>query len=104
MEKPEQNQVQIKKLRIEIDAIDARIFQLLQQRFRLSKKIGKLKKKTGLMILDRKRESRIYQRLNRKARGSYLDLPLVKGIWKHILKKSYQIQQQVIDEKNNGLS
>lgn len=99
VKKSDSNQAKMQKLRTKIDAVDTKIFRLLQQRFRLSKKIGKLKKKMGLMILDRKRESQIYQRLNRKARGSYLDLPLVKGIWKHILKKSYQIQQQVIGEK-----
>jgi len=101
MERSDLDQIKVQKVRAEIDGVDNQILKLLQQRFRLSKKMGMLKKKMQLMILDRKREMQIYQRLAKNAKGSHLDLHLITGIWKYILKKSYQIQRQVINDKSS---
>ena len=93
--------VAIEKIRRQIDVVDNQIIRLLSRRFQLSRQMGILKNKSGNPIIDSGREEQIFDRLLRKTRGSILDPRLVTGIWKNIIKKSYQIQRQVCDVKKN---
>ncbi len=91
----------IQKLRQQIDVVDNQIIRLLSRRFQLSRQMGILKNKTGSSIIDSGREKQIFDRLLRQTRGSILDPRMILGIWKNIIKKSYQIQRQVCDVKKN---
>jgi chorismate mutase/prephenate dehydratase len=62
-------QVQISKLRLAIDEIDAQIMDLIDRRLMLAKQIGGLKKQGGLSITDSAREKEIIERLRQKNRG-----------------------------------
>jgi monofunctional chorismate mutase len=99
MKKPDSNKLNMEKIRRQIDVIDDQIIHLLQKRFRLSRKIGVLKNKSGTSIIDRRREQQIFDRLFKRVKDSVLDLQLIQGIWKHIIRKSYQIQGQTPDGK-----
>jgi chorismate mutase/prephenate dehydrogenase len=50
-------------LRKEIDKTDRAILKLLSKRMKLVRKIGKIKRKYGMRIVDRKREKEILSRL-----------------------------------------
>lgn len=56
MQKNKQN---LKEYRSEIDAIDTIISAMLEKRFSITDKVGKLKKEQGLPIFDRSREDEI---------------------------------------------
>lgn len=56
MQKSIQN---LKEYRSEIDAIDTIISAMLEKRFSITDKVGKLKKEQGLPIFDRSREDEI---------------------------------------------
>lgn len=49
----------LKEYRSEIDAIDTIISAMLEKRFSITDKVGKLKKEQGLPIFDRSREDEI---------------------------------------------
>jgi chorismate mutase len=91
----------IRKIRQQIDVVDNQIIRLLSRRFQLSRQMGILKNKTGTSIIDSGREKQIFERLLRRTRGSLLDSRMILGIWKNIIKKSYQIQRQVPDDRKN---
>jgi chorismate mutase len=99
MKKPDSNQLNMEKIREQIDVIDDHIIHLLLKRFHLSRKIGILKNKSGTSIIDRRRERQIFDRLFKRIKGSVLDRKLIQGIWKYIIRKSYQIQGQSPDGK-----
>lgn len=56
MQKNKQN---LKEYRSEIDAIDTIISAMLEKRFSITDKVGKLKKELSLPIFDRSREDEI---------------------------------------------
>lgn len=55
---------EIKKLRQGIDEIDDQLLDLINQRLRAAREIGKIKNHSGTAVVDSKRESQIYQRLS----------------------------------------
>jgi monofunctional chorismate mutase len=101
MKKPDSKRIIIEQIRKQIDLIDDQIINLLLKRFRLSRKIGILKNKTGTSIIDTGREQQIFERLLKRVKDSLLDRQLIMGIWKNIIKKSYQVQRQVPNGNKN---
>jgi chorismate mutase len=101
MKQTDKSLTAVRKLRQQIDVVDNQIIRLLSRRFQLSRQMGILKKKTGTSIIDTSREKQIFERLLRKTRGSMLDSQVIVGIWKNIIKKSYQIQRRIYNGKKN---
>jgi len=55
---------EIKQIRQRIDEIDDQLLDLINQRLRAAREIGKIKNHSGTAVVDSKRESQIYQRLS----------------------------------------
>jgi chorismate mutase len=64
----------LKENREALDSLDRKLLILLNQRLRITLKIGKIKKGIGMKIYDAGREKEILDRLKRKNRG-----PLKEG-------------------------
>ncbi|HIC90549.1 MAG TPA: prephenate dehydratase [Syntrophaceae bacterium] len=84
----------IEKLRDEIDATDEEILRLLNKRQNLADRIGKIKKKKGLDLLDPIRELEIYERLSRLNKGPLTDAAL-KNIFREIISAARQVQKPI---------
>lgn len=84
---------ELEDYRKQIDKIDQQILQTLSKRFEVVAKIGKLKKKLGLPVLDIKRWKKVQQ--SREQAGKKLGLPekLIKNIYKAIHKYSLEIEK-----------
>jgi len=82
----------IRKLRAEIDEIDADIIRMLARRFQAVQRIGYLKKKFNLQVEDNERENFLHKRLEELAIQHNLDFSFLDRLWKEILKESYRIQ------------
>ena len=76
-------------MRINIDVIDDKILQLLEQRMELVKMIGYKKKINNINILCQNREDEIFTRLEK---NSNLDKIFIKTLWKEIMSYSKIIQ------------
>lgn len=85
--------------RNEIDSIDNEIIKLIDQRMRIAQKIGNLKAKAGLPIIDNHREERVLRNVCSKNQG-ILDNESVIGIYKKILFESKKIQLDEINSMN----
>jgi chorismate mutase len=68
----------LRKKRKELDLIDHKLSTLLNQRFRIALKIGKIKKEIGKKIYDPRREEEILKRLKLKNRGPLKEEDLIK--------------------------
>ena len=85
----------INELRNKIDEYDDKILTLVTKRLEISDKIGSIKKKSNLEILDKNRENEIISRLAKKFK--MLNKEHIKSIFNQIFNVSRLIQK----EKNN---
>jgi chorismate mutase len=78
-------------LRRKIDLIDRRILDLLDQRRQIAEKIIKMKIKSGLKVIDRKRENEIIRNLMKRTKNKILRkyLPSIYKIIFKISKEKY---------------
>ncbi len=81
----------LKKNRRELDSLDQKLLILLNRRFRISLKIGKIKKRIGMRIYDAEREREILDTLKRKNKGPLKEKDL-KEIFATILQVSRKSQ------------
>ena len=78
-------------LRQEIDQIDKKIMDLINQRFLRAKQIGFLKKQHGIQIIDQQRERKIIDRLLQKNSGP-LDNDGLRRIFAAIIAEGRNVQ------------
>ncbi|WP_321492823.1 prephenate dehydratase [uncultured Desulfobacter sp.] len=92
--KDKENQTPLSPLRGEIDRIDERILELINQRLEIGKKVGEIKKQKGGQILDRNRERMVIERLSRINPGP-ADESLIQYIFNVIITATREIQRPV---------
>jgi chorismate mutase/prephenate dehydratase len=78
--------------RAEIDEIDQRLLDLLNQRARIVEDIGKLKRERRMPVLDGTREAEVLRRLREQNQGP-LDTRSVAAIFRSIIRESRRIQE-----------
>jgi chorismate mutase/prephenate dehydratase len=84
--------MKLDELRKKIDAIDARIVELIAERQTISKEIGKGKKKTSRLIEDRERELRVLKNVRSLARAQKISPGDIENIYRQIISASKKIQ------------
>ena len=80
----------IKELREKINSLDDRIIKLLEERFLVSKEIGKIKFNSERTILDKNREREIINRLD--INSKIISKESIDMIYQNIFKISREIQ------------
>lgn len=83
--------MKLDECRRNIDAIDAKIIELLNRRAAESGKIGRLKMQAGLPVIDRQRESDIIRSVTLRNEGPMPD-ESVALIYERILLESRKLQ------------
>ena len=81
----------LEQCREKIDAIDAKILELLNRRAGLSRRVGRIKASAGLPIIDLRREDIILRRVVRNSAGE-MSPDSVERIYGEILAESRRIQ------------
>lgn len=82
----------MKQIRNQIDGIDTEILKLLKKRMSFVIKLGKLKKKNGMPIADKKREEEMMKKLEKQSKKINLNAEFIKKIYKNIFKESRKAQ------------
>lgn len=85
--------MKLNEWRKEIDSIDGQITELIRQRMCIARKIGILKTKAGLPIVDLEREEEILRRLTHKSENQNESESMIR-IYRHILIESRKIQDE----------
>ena len=68
----------IQQLRKKVDEIDEQILNALNERIKICRTIGLIKKKKGLQIRDNARENEVYKRVKEKAIQFHLNPVQIK--------------------------
>ena len=85
---------QLAALRDQIEAIDAGLIDLIAQRVRAARDVGRAKRSLGLAILDPAREAAVVRRAVELAREKELDEEDIREIFWHIIGLSRRAQLQ----------
>ncbi len=86
------NNLDLGRLREQIDSIDSKILNLINQRLEIGKKVGAIKKETGGQILDKTREQKIMEKLFNLNQGP-ADEELLRYFFNVIITATREIQK-----------
>ncbi|MBD3359626.1 MAG: hypothetical protein GF365_02885 [Candidatus Buchananbacteria bacterium] len=84
------------KVRKEIDKLDDDIMKLFKKRKKLVEKVGKIKKKHKIPMLQKVREVDIDKKLDKFAKKHGLKKTFLQKIWKNIIDESKDIQKKIM--------
>ncbi len=82
----------ITALRKKIDEIDERLVLLLKDRIEFCKRIGAVKRESGIAVKDPQREDEVYLNVMCKALEAGLDPQKVEQIFKEVISLSIKVQ------------
>ena len=82
--------------REQLDKIDSAIILLIAERFKITRGVGKFKKKNKLPPLDKSREDLIYEKLESKAIDFGIEPNVLKDIWRVIMTQSKKEHKNTI--------
>ncbi|MGV9172207.1 MAG: chorismate mutase, partial [Promethearchaeia archaeon] len=94
-DKIKQLETKLENLRKRIDSIDEKLLSFLNQRAKIVKDIGELKKQLGYNVFQPNREEEIFRSLEQKT--GILKKKSLKAIWKEIMAASKELQGQVVE-------
>lgn len=78
---------ELEVLRREIDAVDERFVELLAERFRITRRVGRIKAERGLPAQDSIREAQIDAKVRRLAAEYELDASLVSDVLRAVIDR-----------------
>ncbi|HKL13763.1 MAG TPA: chorismate mutase [Halanaerobiales bacterium] len=84
---------ELKELRKEIDQLNQELLKILSSRGKVVKKIGKIKQKKGMPIVDKDREDEILNKIISQYKGPYSSKQ-IKKIFREIFKQSVALQKE----------
>ena len=84
--------VELEAIRAEIERVDEAIVFLIDERLRLARRVGELKRSVGLGILDPSREAAVVRRAGALARERGLDDEAVRDVFWRLIEMSRTAQ------------
>ena len=81
--------MEIDKLRKKINKIDSKIIRLIDERVKVVKKIGKIKKKAGIRVFQPAREKIVLEKVSKQSKNKRI----ATKIFKKIMSESRKIQE-----------
>lgn len=91
----------LKKLRAEIDDIDKQIVKLIENRMKVSVKVGELKKENNIPVFDAKREKELIEEKIKLLKNKEFS-NLIITIFNDIMSTSKLLQKDLIDENDKN--
>jgi len=84
----------LKKLRVSIDSIDSRILKLLNERARVTLRVGSLKSKRNASIYVPERESEVYKKLTDSNKGPLSNAAL-QAIYREVMSSALGLEKPI---------
>ncbi len=83
----------MEELREKIDSCDKIIVTALVERFKAVKKIGEYKKQNNLPIIDKEREKKVYEKIERLSNGE-INFDILKKIYSVIIQSAVELEKE----------
>jgi chorismate mutase len=91
----------LETFRVQIDAVDCRILDLLNERARVVEQIGRVKQRARLPIYEPKREDQVYDNVTQH-NGGPLTPEAVKRIYERIIDEMRGVQRMHMEAEGEG--
>ncbi len=85
---------ELRECRTAIEGIDQEILALLARRVSIGRRVGALKQRAGLPVLDPKREAEVVRAIAKSARELELPEEPVRDIFWHVIGLARTVQEQ----------
>ena len=95
---PNQSFGRLEGCRREIDEVDVRILELLNQRTRVVEEIGRIKRSLAMPIYEPRREDQVFRNVTENNQGP-LPADAVKRIFERIIDEMRRVQQLRMEQK-----
>ena len=92
--KPDTVTSELDALRAEIERIDETLVQAIERRMQLARRIGQLKRESGLTLVQPAREAAVVRRAAELARATGIDGEAVREIFWRLIEMSRKEQEQ----------
>lgn len=93
--------VQMAKLRTEIDSADSKLLEILGKRMQVAEQIGALKKEKNIAVLQNKRWNEILHKMTQEGQSKGLSEDFILRLFKAIHQESISHQERVMNQRNN---
>jgi chorismate mutase len=94
--------VELEALRAEIGRVDEAIVFLIDERLRLARRVGDLKRTAGLRVLDPGREAAVVRRAGALARDRGLDDEAIREVFWRLIEMARSAQGAGVAERPRG--
>jgi chorismate mutase/prephenate dehydratase len=94
-DRPDDHAARLALLRERIDAIDAQLLALLQERARAAGAIGEVKREADAPVWRPEREAQVLDRLADAAAAGPLGAPAVRAIWREVMSACREIERRL---------
>ena len=84
---------ELKELRKEIDKLNKELLKILSSRGEIVKKIGRIKRKKGISLVDSDREDEILKKIKSQNEGPYSSAQ-IGNIFQEIFKQAVELQKE----------
>jgi chorismate mutase len=85
---------EIEGLRREINRLNAEIVEKLAERVEVAMRIGEVKRRHGRPVVDKSRESKVYQQIQELAHGKGIDSEGVVRVFREIIKLCTEAERE----------
>lgn len=93
--------IQMAKLRTEIDSADSKLLEILGKRMQVAERIGALKKEKNIAVLQNKRWNEILHKMTQEGHSKGLSEDFILRLFKAIHQESISHQERVMNQRNN---
>jgi chorismate mutase len=83
------------KVRKEIDKLDHQLLKLFKKRVKLAERVGIIKKKYGMPIVNKARELEIDKKLDKFAKKHGLRKTFLQKIWQAMIDEAKVVQKKI---------
>ena len=90
----------LQQRRRDIDALDAKLLQLLNERARIAHELASIKKSSGLPVYDGRREQQILDRVGEETQGPLGPESIIE-IFRCIIRESRRVEESSMRELEN---
>ncbi len=92
-------QWRLKAARDQIDAVDVRILELINERTHIVEEIGRIKQEFQMAIYEPKREEQVFENITRNNKGPLPD-DAVKRVFERIIDEMRTVQRLKMKKEN----
>lgn len=93
---PKDARLTLETFRAEIDEIDAALMALVARRFEIVRKVGVLKARSGMEVVQSARAQEVVERAGKRAAEAHVSPALMERFYEHMIDIAHEIEHEIV--------